>query len=993
MRRTTAYDERDYTFGQAMLTLRTEIGLTQAGLASTLGVSRRAVAEWEAGSSYPKTQHLKALIALGVKSQAFRVGHEAEEIQALWKVACQKVLLDERWLSALLEPSRSPQLHIVPQPVEEDTIVGTGGGCGQMTPNDGQGQAAVPTTLSAVLSHLPSSACSPIEPLPEPKPRLDWSDALAIPVFYGREEELALLSRWIVQEHCRVVSVLGMGGIGKTALTVRAMYQMSEHFEVVIFRSLRDFSSCEVLLNDCLQVLSAQLYTDQPVGLAQGTVATEQRISLLLSYLRRMRVLVVLDNLECLLEAGDPRGHLRPSFEAYGQLLRRMAETSHQSCWLVISREKLADLRHLESKHSPVRSLRLAGLDNAACKQLFVEKEVVGTEAEQDRLIEVYGCNPLALKIVTETIVDLFGGEIGVFLTEEALIFGGIADLLGEQFVRLSALEKTVLYWLAIAREPMTLDELLEILVSPLPRVQVLEAVDGLRRRSLIERGKRVGSFTLQSVVLEYVTAVLIAEGSREIQEGRIDLLIEHGLSLSRTHEYVRQVQERLLLSPLLTSLQNAYLGQADGVGQVQGTIPVERQLLSLLDQLREQSRSAQGYGPVNLIALLRVLRGNLSGLDFSYLSIRGAYLQSVEMHGTSLAGALICDSVWTSAVSATRAVAISFDGKWWAVGDLQGQVHVWEGVRSQTLSLSLLAHTDMVEALAFSPNGRTLASGSIDGTVKLWDLSSNGSGSRGTLLWTGRQRHPLSLAFSPDGRLLASIGMEATVRLWDSQSGKNLQTLAHPSPVHAVAFSPDGSLLASGCADGEIRLWERQKGTSLVFSPLISVRTSWVQSLTFAPDGRTLASTGSGDQTVKLWEVTSLRLLHTLPGHADQSRCVAWSPDSGTLAYGSSDKAIWLWDVKENRCRTVLHGHRADVYGMAFTPEGTRLLSGSADGTLCVWDVESCQCVRIVHGCGVSLRDRPYERLNITGIRGLNEAQKASLRVLGAIDGTTSSL
>ena len=119
------------------------------------------------------------------------------------------------------------------------------------------------------------------------------------------------------------------------------------------------------------------------------------------------------------------------------------------------------------------------------------------------------------MKIVAETIVDLFGGEIGPFLAEDTVIFGSITDLLDEQFARLSALEQSVLYWLAIMREPVTLDELQALLVTPLPRVQVLEAVDAGYRRSLIERGKRPGSFTLQSVVLEYVTMVLITEASQ----------------------------------------------------------------------------------------------------------------------------------------------------------------------------------------------------------------------------------------------------------------------------------------------------------------------------------------------------------------------------------------------------------------------------------------------------------------------------------------------
>jgi transcriptional regulator with XRE-family HTH domain len=108
----SSYGERDYAFGQLMLRLRTSIGLTQAGLADLLGVSRQAVGEWETGSSYPKAEHLKRLLALGVQQQAFAAGQEAEEIRALWRAAHQKVLLDEFWLHELLRQKAAPQLDI-----------------------------------------------------------------------------------------------------------------------------------------------------------------------------------------------------------------------------------------------------------------------------------------------------------------------------------------------------------------------------------------------------------------------------------------------------------------------------------------------------------------------------------------------------------------------------------------------------------------------------------------------------------------------------------------------------------------------------------------------------------------------------------------------------------------------------------------------------------------------------------------------------------------
>ena len=186
-----SYSERDSTFGQTMLTLRSVLGLTQAGLANYLGVSRRAVGEWEAGCSYPKAEHLKELITLGVKQQAFPVGHEVQEIRLLWKAAHQKVLLDERWLSALLSQRHAPLLHVVPPYVAEQT--------------QDKRPVSLPTPIALVEETITST---PIIDPPTLGPRVDWSDALAVPTFYGREQEQALLSQWVVQEHCRVVSVV-----------------------------------------------------------------------------------------------------------------------------------------------------------------------------------------------------------------------------------------------------------------------------------------------------------------------------------------------------------------------------------------------------------------------------------------------------------------------------------------------------------------------------------------------------------------------------------------------------------------------------------------------------------------------------------------------------------------------------------------------------------------------------------------------------------------
>jgi WD40 repeat protein/transcriptional regulator with XRE-family HTH domain len=887
------YGEADYAFGQAILTLRTAIGLTQAGLAELLGVSRRAIGKWEAGDSYPKASHLKALLAFAVGQRAFPAGREEEEIRAFWHAAHQKVLLDEAWLQGLLGKER-PRLVLVAAQSDEQVMA-----------------------------------------QPALGPRVDWGDALDVPTFYGREGELATLEQWIVEERCRVVSVLGMGGIGKSALAARVMHRVAAQFEVVLWRSLRDAPGCSALLEACLQVLAPQPLRDLPDSL-------EERLQLLMEQLRARRALLVLDNLEILLEEGEGMGRMRPGYEGYGRLLRRVGESAHQSCLLLTSREKPSDLVPLEGSRTPVRALRLSGLRREAGEQLLEERELVGTASGREQLIERYGGNPLALKIVAQTIVELFGGEIAPFLEQGEVVFGSVRELLGEQFARLSVVEQTVLLWLAILREPVSIEELLAVLGTPLSQGRVLEAIEALRRRSLIERGKRRGSFTLHSVVLEYATAQLIAEASSEIEQGRLARLIEHGLELANASEDVRQIQQRLIVAPILARLRNVYPQRVE----------VEEHLLALLDQLRARADYAQGYGPANLVALLREHRGHLRGLDLSQLVMRGASLQGVEMQDTTLAGVTVRDSTFTEAFAAPRAVAISNDGTYWAAGGMRGEVRVWRQ-EGKLLHLAWQAHTDAVAALAFSPDGRTLATGSWDGFMKLWELE------RGALLWTSWQFNSIqSLAFAPDGQTLASGGVDTTVRLWDAQMGTNLQTLTGDSgPVYSVAWSPDGRLLASGSFDGIIRLWEMQGAQQGAGVRMLAGHTKWVYALAFAPDGRTLAS-GGWDRTVKLWDMASGRCLQTLAGYTHRVGTVVWSPDGRLLASCGRDETIRLWDVELGSYRTALHGHTAGVRGLAFTPDSRSLLSGSEDGTLRVWDVESGQCVHIMQGYAVSLYD-----------------------------------
>jgi len=498
-------------------------------------------------------------------------------------------------------------------------------------------------------------------------------------------------------------------------------------------------------------------------------------------------------------------------------------------------------------------------VDEQTAQALLADKGLSGTPAAWQRLVAGYAGNPLALKIVAQAVSDLFGGDLDRFLEEGELVFNGVRPVLRQQVGRLSPLEHLLLTWLAVLRERTTLHTLSQVLHPRVLRAQLLEALEALSRRSLLERGQQA-SFGLQSVVMEYLTDELGEQFSKEIVLGNPQHLRQVALSQAQAKDYVREIQVRLLVQPLLERLR-AELG---------ANAQVEAHLPGLLAQFRAEHTATQGYGPANVITLLIALRGHLRGLDLSRLSLRGAYLQGVQMQDASLSGALLQECVFTETFDAIIAVVTSLTGQYWAAGSKRGEVRVWrEG--GQILHLARQAHTDQTYGLAFSPDERMLASGSLDGSVKLWDVET------GTLLWSGWQTQgTVWLAFAPDGSLLANGGLEGTVRLWDPKLGTTLQELPHPGMVFSLAWSPDGHLLASGTLLQGVLLWDGAARSGRWVSRQLPTR---LRRVAWSPDGTRLVG-GGDDGHVYVWDAADGTLLQRLAGHQGAVNSVAWSPD-----------------------------------------------------------------------------------------------------------------
>lgn len=446
------------------------------------------------------------------------------------------------------------------------------------------------------------------------------SEAIDVSIFYGRSQELATLKHWILQDRCRLITLIGMEGIGKTALSVKLAKEIQSEFEFVVWKSLRNSSPLPEKLAKLLQFLSKDPNTDLPQVVGD-------RISLLIEYLQQHRCLIILDDLDFLFQSGSYAGTYREGFSNYSQLLRQIAETDHQSCVLIVSRDKPREIASLTGETLPVRFLQLQGLAPVAAREILKHKALIGTSAEAAELIECYQGNPMALKIAASSIQDLFSGNIRDFLEQKETIFNGIRLWLNEQFNRLYPIEKQIMYWLAINREPVLPTELLNDIVPPVFQAELLEGLESLQWRSLIEtsailvHGKTMTGFTQQPLVRDYITQQIIEQLYQEITREDNDtassfcsffpFIQNYDLIKSTAEESVRKNQISAIFTPLISRLLAIYNTSEE----------LAKKFYYILIKLGEQGVTP-GYGAGNICNLLCQLQIDLTGADFSDIAI-----------------------------------------------------------------------------------------------------------------------------------------------------------------------------------------------------------------------------------------------------------------------------------------------------------------------------------------------------------------------------------
>ena len=518
------------------------------------------------------------------------------------------------------------------------------------------------------------------------------------------------------------------------------------------------------------------------------------------------------------------------------------------------------------------------------------------------------------------------------------------------------------MYWLAINQNYVDLKELQEDLLSQ--TFSLLEILASLNRRSLIEKNKF--KFSLQPVVMEYMTINFIDKISQEIITGNILLFKSHALLKATSPDYIQEIQKRLILAPILERLEIILGSQHQ----------LEIHLTNLLSNFRDKSADFTGYAIGNTINLLSYLSSAISNQDFSNLNIRQANLQGITLNNINFSHSNFAKSTFTNTFGIIFSLAFNKNEEFLVTGSIDGEVCLWK-LQENQLIFQYQAHNTIVESVAFSHDSQKIASSSRDRTVKIWDaftgkciltldlpnqytvknllFNRNGSklfgySNQQIISWdldTGNfriliesQSRICSLISSQDD-ILAFGCEDGVVYVWDINNYEFInQFLTNSGMILSLKITDDNNILACGIKDKIVNVWNLNNSESIE----IQSQSYNISLIDTSSNGQYIA-TGSGEKTIKVWDIDTGSYLQSLSGHLSEINAITFASNNQILATASVDRTVKSRDVTTGKCLKTLQG-RADFVHSVICSSDNRTIISASQHTIKFWNIDSCECI-----------------------------------------------
>ncbi|MEM9767731.1 MAG: AAA family ATPase, partial [Cyanobacteria bacterium P01_D01_bin.71] len=742
--------------------------------------------------------------------------------------------------------------------------------------------------------------------------------------FRGREDTLARLTTWMIDDRGRLLCLSGLPGSGKSWLAVKLAECVRDQFQRFIYQDLRDRPTPSALIDTLLTTLG--------VPLPESTLLSDQ-LDVLIQALVSCPSLIVLDSTEKLCQPQQLAGVYAPELAEYHKLLAALANREHQSCVVWVGREPPRAASAIAG--SSCRRYPLAGLTADEIAELAVwPDDIDATSADWRELSQHYGGLPALILTKIASRLASFGNRLGACLEalhhEQHFVY----SYLDEWLAPLSALEWRVLTWMMISQRPLSLTQLSAYLGLSAP----LDALNSLCDRGIcraIAEADPAWELVLPELLSPYLCDRFLTTFWEANEAEQFTWLGEYPLLQAEAPEMVRQWQRQTLLTAVAQHLENQY------------PQPAEQQRFLEIAFYQSQTAgsidSTLDYRPGNLLNLAHHWQISLTQVDLQGLKLHGADLQSDLFQGVSFAGADLNQTLLAQPMGQCPTIAVNSQRAEIAVGDQDGRLLLWD-LQTGRLQRAMLTVTQAICAIAYSPDGNTLAEARQGGTVRLWDLLSELGPERFAELDAGSLT---TLAFSADKLLLAGGDEQGNLHIWRLASGEKIHRIpAHTAAVTAIAFSPCSQRLLSCGRDRAALEWHLETGDSL--NRFEGRLTALLGTVAYRPtiDGELMQPivVGQDDGQLVVWELASARPQFIMNEPCEAFMAIALSPDGQYLAASEMTNTVSVWDVESRSRLCQLTEPQAPVESLVFRPNQAELITG-CDYSVQRWQLPSGEC------------------------------------------------